>query len=224
MEESSDIVHIEGRVIATFAAQHLRAAALFRDHATQIETAHNGKPLGPFFEDIRSYVVACIMSSATSLETLISELFLDPQGQLRTKYQNFETDFWGKKQNDGIQGKGTINKFKEALTKLNLPSLDETTPTYKNANNLISLRHKLVHYKPTWDPYRQDKATLSNELRGKFSESPFVDSGADFISMKCMSANCASWAIQSVIDFVLEFQNRANFDNKKINGFVNAGR
>jgi hypothetical protein len=63
----NDTMQAEGRVIANFAWQHLKAASLFRDHVLRIETDHMGLPLGAFFEDIRSYASACIMSSTPRL-------------------------------------------------------------------------------------------------------------------------------------------------------------
>ena len=59
---------ITGRVIANFACQHLKAATFFRDQVCTLEEQFRGQPLATFFEDIRSFSSACIMSATASLE------------------------------------------------------------------------------------------------------------------------------------------------------------
>lgn len=81
------------RVIANFAWQHLKAATIFRDRVFALEDEHLKEPLGLFFEEVRSYASACLMSSAASLEALINELFIAHDGQLRSQLQDFEKSF-----------------------------------------------------------------------------------------------------------------------------------
>ena len=69
-------MQVTGRVIANFALQHFHAATLFRDHLLRLEAEHAGHQYGAFFESIRCYASACIMSAAASMEALINELFI----------------------------------------------------------------------------------------------------------------------------------------------------
>lgn len=69
-------VHVTGRVIANFAGQHLQAAALFRNNLRVVEAEHASQEFGAFFEIIRCYASASIMSATASLEALINELFI----------------------------------------------------------------------------------------------------------------------------------------------------
>lgn len=219
----NDTMQAEGRVIANFAWKHLKAASLFRDHVLRIETDHMGLPLGAFFEDIRSYASACIMSSAASLEALINELFIAHEGNLRAQMSDFETEFWGSKGGKGIEGKRTLDKYQLALAMLNVSKFNPKASPYREASALVELRNALVHHKPTWDRARGREVELAEVLKGRFLVSPFPDEGADFVTMKCMSHGCARWAIETVVAFVSEFDARTQLDAKKMQAFLACG-
>lgn len=209
-----------GRTISTFAWQHLKAATIFRYRVAVLENEHLNEPFGSFFEEVRSYASACLMSSAASLEALINELFIEHDGKLRAKLANFEEEFWGK---DGIERKAILAKYQIALKFLGMEKLDEQSSLFRDAWALIELRNALVHYKPTWDPDRQRKIDLIEVLDGRFPISPFLDDGADFVSMKCMSAGCAAWAVTTTLTFMREFHNRSNLSSNKMSNFWKLG-
>lgn len=228
------VVHCQGppptmqaalRVIANFATQHLRAAALFRDQVAQIETENVGQTFGAFFEDVQSYGSACIMSSTAALEALINELFIAHGSKLRALLGDFDTKFWGQdpRGRDGIERKSVLKKYQRALSMLGVPTLDERSSPFRDAWGLVGLRNALVHYKPTWDPDRQRPVDLAEVLAGRFALSPYSDSGADFVTIQCMSAGCARWAVETVVVFVREFESRGQLDAKKIEVFLSAG-
>lgn len=194
-----------GRVIATFAWQHLRAAAIFRDHLIRIESENAGAGFGSFFEDVRSYASACIVSGASSLEALINECFIAHDGTLRRSIGDFESEFWGR---GGIDWKPILDKYQHALRMLGKREFDELSAPYRDAWALIEFRNAIVHYKPTWDPDRKRKVELIEVLGGKYELSPFPDEGADFVSMKSMSAGCGRWVVSTVVAFVKEFHER----------------
>lgn len=206
-------VEATGRVIANFAWQHLKAASTFRDQVAAIESQNEKQPFGSFFEDLRSYGSACIMSAAASLEALVNEFFITPEGPLRKKLGDFESEFWGR---GGIEWKPPLEKYQIALDMLGQARLDEHTLPFRDAWALIELRNALVHYKPTWDPDRQRKVELIEVLSGKYVLSPFPDSGADFVTMRSMSAGCMSWVISTVVSFMREFHARSNLDEHKM--------
>jgi hypothetical protein len=97
-----------GRVIANFAWQHLKAATIFHEHLVMLEAEHAGQPFSSFFEEIRSYASACIMSASASLEALINELFIAHNSRLRTQLGDFEVEFWGK---GGIERRPILEKY-----------------------------------------------------------------------------------------------------------------
>jgi hypothetical protein len=160
------------------------------------------------------------MSATAALEALINELFIAHDGKLRSLLEDFETGFWGK---NGIERKPILKKYQHALAMLNAPPLDERLSPYRDAWGLIELRNSLVHYKPTWDPDRKRQTELTEVLKDCFPLSPFPDGGSDFVTMKCMSAGCANWAVSTVVALVKEFDIRANLDTKKIVAFCRQG-
>lgn len=222
MASYSPTAHIQGRYVATFASQHLQASLIFRDHLVSIEAQHAGEEFGAFFGIIRSYGSGCIMSAAAALEALINELFITA-GSLRATLQDFDVEFWGSSARRGIEGLPILEKYQRALNLLGVALLDETAPVYADARWLIELRNALVHFKPIWDSERKRTIELSEALRDRFPLSPFVDTGADFVTMKCMSGGCANWAIAAVVSLVREFDVRANLSPKKISAFLRLG-
>ena len=214
-----DTFEATARVISNFAAQHFKAAVLFRDHVVRLEVQHHGQEFGAFFEDIRSYATACIMASAASLEVLINELFIAHNSELRKQLSDFETQFWGR---GGIERKTILKKYQLALSLLNAPRFDESVSPYREAWGVVELRNALVHFKPTWDPERRRNVELADVLDGRFPPSPFPDQAADFVTMKCMGTGCVNWVIQSVVAFVTDFDSRTKLDTQKIAGFIRA--
>jgi hypothetical protein len=206
----------EATVIANFAWQHMLAAITFRNHVEEIEKKYAGEPFGAFFEDIRTYGSACITSAAAALEALINELFIAPTEQLRPKIADFEKEFWGKK---GIERKPALEKYQIALDMLGKPRLNEMSSPYVDAWALIEMRNALIHYKPTWEPYRGQKAKAATWLSEKYALSAFPDQGADFVTMRSMSGGCMRWVLSSVFAYLREFDARACMNAKKMGAF-----
>lgn len=205
-------------VIANFAWQHMKAATTFRDHVIEIEQSNREKDFGAFFEDIRSYGSACILSASASVEALINELFIDPNKPLRQGMPNFESEFWDSKK--AIERRPILQKYQIALKMLNQNIFDQQKSPYQDMWALLELRNALVHFKPSWDPDRQLKIDLSELLEGKFELSPFPDVGSDFVTMKCMSAGCMRWVIDTSLAFISDFDNRTSLDPTKMSLFL----
>jgi hypothetical protein len=205
-----------GRTIANFSWQHMKAAVTFRNHVARIESANVSLLYGEFFEDIRSYGSGCIMSAAASLEALINEFFMDPSGPLRAQFSDFETEFWGR---GGVEWKPALEKYQIALDMLGHSRLDEHSVAFRSAWALIELRNALVHYKPTWDPDRQRKVELLEVLTDQYGLSPFPDSGADFVTMRSMSASCMDWVVGSALRFMRMFSDLSHLDDHKMSSF-----
>ena len=161
------------------------------------------------------------MSSAASLEALINELFIAHDGKLRARMSDFETEFWGSK---GIERKKPmLIKYQLALAMLNVSKFNQKASPYREASALVELRNALVHHKPTWDRARGHEVELAEVLKGRFLVSPFPDEAADFVTMKCMSHGCASWAVETVVAFTSAFDARTELDPKKMQAFLACG-
>ena len=209
-------IKAEGRVISNFALQHLKAACIFRDRVIEYEAAHRGEELAAFFEDIRSYASACVMSATSSLEALINEFYLNHHGTLRAKIANFEVEFWG---NGGIERRPILKKYQTALSLLGFPRMHEDADYFKDAEALIGMRNYLVHFRPAWDAHADREAELIRYMKTRYKLSPFVGETADFLTMRSMSAGCAVWATNTALRFMREFDAVARLDEGKMSGF-----
>ena len=107
-------------VTSNFALQHLLAACLFAKNCKEIERENEGKPLGSFFEDIRSYASGAILSSVAGLEAYINKLYLTHGSPLRQALPNFKEDFYKTKESKGfkIERYPTLKKYQHALSSL----------------------------------------------------------------------------------------------------------
>ena len=200
--------HAEGKFVPALSFQHMKACVYFRDRVIAAEAEYAGLPFGAFFEEVMIFASACIMSSVASLEALANELFMLEGSSL---YQQLEREM-----------APTLEKYQRARDILETERLDETTAPYYDAKSLILLRNALVHYKPAWDI---DHTTdLRARLESRFAVSPFVDNGADFVAMKCMSAGCASWAVETVQSFIGEFYGRTKILPKKFERLLAIGK
>lgn len=208
---------VRGFIVYNLAVQHMRAAELLAKHARAKEAEHHSQPFGPFFEDISAYVRSALLSSAASLETLINELFIAEAGDLRKSLHDFDSAFWGKQ---GIERLPTMDKYKKAIALLGCEALDDRV--VERARVLLGLRNTLIHFKPAWPADSASKvavarAQLERELRAcKFDVSSWGDEGADFITVKCMSASCADWAVATVRDLAADFAAKSNIEAKKL--------
>lgn len=191
-------VKAEGRFIAAFAYQHMKAALLFKARVVQAEITHAGEPFGPFIEEILIHGSACFMSSAAALEALINELFMMESGPLYCSSIDFDSNT-----ESGAGRPSTLDKYQKALDVMRVARIPKGSKHYQDACSLFHLRNALVHFKPPWDPTLNEK--LEGRLRGRFSTSPFVDQGADFVALKCMSTGGVTWAVNAVFAFVEEF-------------------
>lgn len=198
-------------VIYNFGFKHLRAAILMRHKVIELENKYAHKELSSFFDEITSYSSVCIICSAASIEAIINELFLEPEprGKLRPLIDNFEKE-WKK-----IESFPPLKKYKKALTLLNAPSIDSNSIIYKDANSLIELRNYFMHYKSTWNEDNRRKEKLNRDLAGKFTLSPFILDNGDFLSEKCMSKGCVSWVINTVFNFLDEFNKQSSIHPDK---------
>lgn len=224
------VVSGQAKVISNFALTHFNAAKHFSHKTREIERAHVGQPFGNFWEEISIYCASSIMTAAASLEALINELFLSP-GKLQEAVEDFDTFFWGgsvtvrrwlffkaKKRKAGLEREPALRKYEKAVVLLRGKPLSRTDKEFSAAEALMGFRNHLVHFKPLWDEERRND-DLEQRLSGLFELSPYPDKGASFLAMKCMSAGCSAWAVQTVAGFVDYFSTRSGLRDKKFGSF-----
>jgi hypothetical protein len=70
-------------------------------------------------------------------------------------------------------------------------------------------------------PFQKIGGWRDRETQGSIPVAPsrVPDSGADFVTMKSMSAGCAVWTGRAALSFLREFDARSNLDANKLAGF-----
>jgi len=64
----------------------------------------------------------------------------------------------------------------------------------------------LVHFKPEWDNDQKKHRKIEEKLHGRFELNPFwPKDNPIFFPFKCLSHGCASWAVRSSMNFILQF-------------------
>ncbi len=190
-----------------FAVQHLIAASRFARMCFSVEQDQNNNTFGPFFDEVISYVSAAVLSSVAALEANINEVFSDVQdGIIVIEGVDVESLLisWEK-----VEKKALLAKYDYFLSLTNRPTLNKGDTMYQYASILIRVRNALVHYKPEWYSAQRNHLTISRQLQGKFSFSPFVDKRAPIFPMRCMTHGLAEWSVQTVLRFAESFSNAA---------------
>lgn len=199
--------HLKGTlsVRSNLSAWHILAAGQFAREAGAIEELNKGKPFGDFYQDIASNVMAAVFFSVAALEAAINELFTDADKTIPEHPTELTDEFWKLFE----QKPSILPKYEWALLLKGKEPLDRGAPPYQNADNLISLRNELVHYKPEWSYEDRKHKKLESRLIGKFDLSPFLAEGDSFFPKRCMCYSCAIWSVKTALNFMAAFSERA---------------
>jgi len=174
------------------------------------EASNSGKTFaeGDFFNHHRAYVVGAIMTSLASVEALINEFYLDATDNLLgsildASQQALLAELWKPLDEKRVP---ILQKYQIALAAIRKSGFDTSKGPYQDVNLLIDLRNMLVHFKPEWDNNQKKHGKIEKNLQGRFNLNPFwPKSDSIFFPFKCLSYGCASWAVRSSMDFILEF-------------------
>lgn len=196
---------IRGKIPFRFAEQHLRAAHLFRRLVARLEHVNQDQARHAFFDEIRAYTSACILSAAAALEAIANELWLAHKSEVLKAYLEGDTSK-PKLSLKRIEQKPTLDKYNLALEALGAKAFEEHDPVYFAVQNLIEFRNVLIHMKPVSNDREQ---TLERSLRESFALSPFTSEDADFLTLRCMSAGSCTWATSNAHNFLAAFVERA---------------
>lgn len=214
-------VSARGLVIANFALTHFEAAKQHSARARQIEDGHCGNDLGNYLQEVAIPVSSTILCAVASLEALINEMFLH-NGPLRSNINNFDEAFWGDK---GIEREPILEKYQIALDRLDRDRIPRGCRPYQPVKALVDFRDYLVHFKPLV-PNRNANQSLMQQLTGQFELSPhestddFGTREDHFLTKRCMSAGCSSWAVNSVTNFIMEFAEVSEIFPNKLRSFT----
>jgi hypothetical protein len=183
-----------------WASRHLAAEA--RD----IENGHDPTTDEPRFDiKHRANVMMSIIASATFIESFVNEVFEDlatGQGKVPGRYdtispraQQIIKQYW---QVQGDRDR-TLWKYQMLLIACDSPTMDAGSAPYQDAQLLLELRNKLIHYRPE-TLFADEDYKLQQKLRGKFVDCVLLSgSGNPWWPDHCLGFGCAEWAERSVL-------------------------
>ena len=208
---------VKSHVSGFFAA----SAALFARQAKAIERTHDLTAPEDVRMHHRSYSIGAIVSAAGFLEAAINELYLSavdgnpnviPNKQDREVLGAVWADLDG-------QGRATVlTKYDLALALTGRERFDRGANPFQDADNLVTLRNALVHYKPEWSNALDKHQRLADRLRGKFPENVLIQQhpSIEFFPHRCLGHGCAQWAVQSALRLYEGFSERMGLVRREL--------
>ena len=198
------------RMRSGFAVQHLIAAARFSRQCGEIQNAHLGQPLGPFFDEQISCVSATIMLSVASLEANINEYLSDPAGLFPGQAEQVRLQFC-----ELIGERPLLEKCERVLAFNGRERFDRGESPYQDVDILIAVRNELVHFHPEWHDEQERHAKLGKRLMYRFPLSPFLNSETAVVfPQRFISHGCTQWAVESALAFMNEFARRLGVESR----------
>lgn len=109
--------------------------------------------------------------------------------------------------NEAFDRQPVMAKYQIALALAKREPFDVGAKPYQQATALIELRNAIAHPKELTESERQQKR-LEARLRGMYEFSPRQQDCGEFFPNRCLSADCALWAVQSAATLVLDFRRK----------------
>ncbi len=188
---------------------HLLSAASFSRTAKSIEDANSGKLFGEFWEGILAQSTAAVLTAVAALEAYANELFVDYSRIFPDLRVEVMARLW-----ELYEQKPPLEKYEFALLLKQGQALDRGASPYQDVFALIKLRNALTHFKPEWEDEQVEHSKVSAVLKGKFAPSPFLGPSEPLFPKAWASHGCASWAVRSVVEFILDFERRASLASR----------
>lgn len=179
-----------------------------------VEAYARNHPAGPANMHL-SYTTGAIVLSCSAVEARVNELFFKATDEVSPpKHGVFsrlaEAGF-------ALQY-GVLDRYQVALLSACRDPFDTGAQPYQDAHLLFRLRNCLVHFEPRWGRAQTEGSAykaLREGLRSRgLHENPLVDSDWPYFPMRCMSYDCARWAVRVAHAFVHEFLRRMGLKDK----------
>lgn len=169
-------------------ARAIEASAAFND---ELQTEHFG------------LVSAVVMQCCAALETESHEICTyGPGSYLGTGgLDEVAREFLGPLARI-IDKQSTVSRFDVILHVLRKAPLDQDSRTYRSAVSLAQLRNELVHYKSQWASDTDSRKLYKSLQQLRHTPPPFTSECTAFFPSRCLSADCAAWALQSTVAFL----------------------
>jgi|GEM_PF-1793758 len=205
----------------SFVHQFLQGSALFTRRAHQIESYN----VDTVNEEMRAEHLACVVSAVTqcaaALEAEIAEiLHYGPGYHLGSSGIDIEVRNFLKPlkelKHDALP---TLQMYKLVLHLLKKPTIKGHINA--DADLLIKLRNRLIHYKSHWgpemdDPNMDEKHLFRRLQRLNLEKPPFVPPypQTNFFPLICMNASLASWCVKTAVTYIDEFYEKLDIESR----------
>ena len=207
IELANAIVQATGDTRVNLSVPHLLSAASFSRRLGKLEAEHSGKEFGEFWNDIFAHGTATVFASIAGLEAYANELFIDHEKVFPELKSEVMAKLW-----ELYEQKPPLEKYEFALLLKDGQKFDRGAKPYQDVAALVKLRNGLTHFKPEWFSEQEEHAKLSAFLRNRAQLSPFFPSSEPLFPRGWASHATTVWAVQSVFEFIVEFERRAGID------------
>ncbi len=137
----------------------------------------------------------------------LSRAFRHALGGTKNRLPDEVTDAWGEDQ----ERLKTLDKYHAALTLCDAAQFEKGRPPYQPTALLAKLRNAIVHYTPELMPGHEEDR-FEKKLQSQFRPNPNWPRANAYFPYKCLSADCARWAVNTAWIFVSEFRSRAGLE------------
>lgn len=185
---------------------YLSGARLLSTKADEIEQRGPNRERAVFNEH-RAYVTGAIFSAVAFLEAAVNECFEDiVDGRngypavINSDIRRCLAVLWELTEADNRSTLRVLEKYQLILRCCGTEALKEGEQPYQDANLVIRLRNKLMHYKSATHTVGEDEDGFSRGLAVKFVGNRLFDDleNVVFYPDRCLSSGCAQWAVRSV--------------------------
>jgi len=191
------------------AGQHLWSARHHARLCAELEAEKTGRTA--FDIRHRACAVSAVLSAVVFLEALVNETFQDAAdgharriAPLGPRCIALMGEFW----NAGSRYVGVLDKFQMALLFADRPRLDPGAAPYQDAQLLIGIRNRLVHFRPAWTT-AEEETKEEARVEGKFAPNALMAGmGNPWFPDKCLGAGCAQWSWKTSLALADEWTTR----------------
>lgn len=179
-----------------------------------VEAYAMNHPSGPD-QMLLSYTTGAIVLSCSAVEACINELFFEAKDDVSSSSPRVLSRIV----EASVSLKcGVLDRYQVVLLSACREPFDKGTQPYQDADLLFRLRNSLVHFEPRWGTVQKEGSAytaLREGLRSRsLHENPFADPDLPFFPMRCLSYDCARWAVRTSYGFVHRFLRRMGLTDK----------
>ncbi len=193
------------------ASQHLWSALHSARLCSELEAQHaGGAPVpGSFPIEHRARAIDSVLAAVAFLEALVNEVFQDAtdtkQGTTNPRIVPLGeqcialmSEFW-KASRQGERYMNVLDKYQMTLLFANKPKLDAGANPYQDAELLIGIRNKLVHFRPESLTHGEgDERKFEKKLAERIIPNALVPGTSRWFPDKCLGAGCANFACTTI--------------------------